>query len=789
MDDALSNSHDHHPTSMPPPPMPAYLDPTTISSTKPSINTNQYFESSFATPIPPSISPLTSFANLSLLSPALLRSTPPPSLLVPFARPPANPGMTTTTPTVPPPADKNTAAWSPLRRHTAVLPPLPAPVSLSSHHNDVASIASSSSSPPQTTIPPNDVNGQPVEFPSCTPSPPPSPFSLQPETLLMDPNNEIQSTPHSPDPMWRADSPSGDHVSPSIELNIPAHILNHDGLSESQLEMSVTGSEGVQRGISMNEDGHRESPVLDVNGGDHMDVGVSSSCSSSPALRVPQGDTAMVMNHCGRDEEENLLTDTPDYMSDSNRGRSPARRQLPTHNLHSSKPSTSFPPQSLLPDSVSLSTSQHHPAAAHQPAVKEEESRSEESREQQPSHPPAPKVKMSLRDFALRKKKQREEEMTKNVQDTPSSAGVDLLFSGSEAEGGPNGIQVNSVGQVDEESRNGKTGELKKDSVDPYQGASTLSRNMIKDEVVDVPGTSSIKATTINGIYHPEPSSSPPPAPLSTLLVPRIQADTSATYPIATRGSKHELIEQPMHTTATIQPRMIDSTRYAAMYNHSGSILAINPDPHNFQSYSPPPPCQEDGEIGEILDTPLRLPSSLPAAPPAMNRLASMATTIPGSITPLPRGPTSKCADLAFTRSASSSQVRHSPPTHPRSYNASPPYRQQPPSASTPPLARGTGVPPPTAPRALRQYMSSNRPTFTTPTIMTSSSYPSTTSSTSTIPTSSTTITTATGGRFPPYIPRGPSVDRDKVRDIDQTQYARSLSRRDSRESGHAWSR
>ena len=606
----------------------------------------------------------------------------------------------------------------------------------------------------------------------------------------MDTINDIQSTPHSPDPMWRADSPSGDHVIPSIELNIPAHILNHDGLSESQLEVSVTGSEGVQRETSMNEDAHRESPVLDVNGGDHMDVGVSSPCSSSPALRVPQGDTAMVVDHCGRDEEENLLTDTPDYMSDSNRERSPARQQSPTLNdVHSSKSLTSFsPPQPLLPRSASPSTSQHTPAAAYQPAVKEEESRSEESREQ-PSHPPAPKVKMSLRDFALRKKKQREEEMTKNVQDTPSSAGVDLPFGKSEIGDDPNGIQMNPVGRVDEESRNGKRVELKEDLVDEkdslFQGASTLLQNMVKDEVVDLPGTSSTVPTTINGIYHPQPSSSPPPSPLSTLLVARIQASTSATYPIATHRSKQEPIEQPIHTV-TIEPRMMDSTRYAAMYNHSGSILPINSEPHHFQSYSPP---QEDGEIGEILDTPPRLPSSLPAAPP-MNRLGSMATTIPSSITPLPRGPTSKRADLAFNRS-SSSQVRHSPPTHPRSFNASPPYRQQPPSASTPPpLARGTGVPPPTAPRALRQYMSSNRPTPATPTAMTpSSSYPSTTSCTSIIPTSSTTITTTSGGRFPPHIPRGPSADRDKVRDIDQTQYARSLPRRDSREGGHAWGR
>ena len=88
--------------------------------------------------------------------------------------------------------------------------------------------------------------------------------------------------------------------------------------------------------------------------------------------------------------------------------------------------------------------------------MKEEEARLEESREQQPSHSPAPKVKI-LRDFVLRKKKQREEEMTKN---TPLSAGMDLPFGRSKGRGGPNGIQVNPVGQVDEESRNGKMVEL-----------------------------------------------------------------------------------------------------------------------------------------------------------------------------------------------------------------------------------------------------------------------------------------------------------------------------------------
>ena len=155
--------------------------------------------------------------------------------------------------------------------------------------------------------------------------------------------------------------------------------------------------------------------------------------------------------------------------------------------------------------------------------------------------------------------------MTKNVQVTPSSAGVSMSFAGGEGGGGPNGIQVNPVGQV-EELRNGKAVELKNDSLDSYQGAFT-SRNVVKNEVVDVSGTSSIKPTTINGIYHPQPSSSPPPGPLSTLFVARIQADASATYPTGTYQSKQEPIEELIHTAVT----MMDSTHYV------GCIITLGP--------------------------------------------------------------------------------------------------------------------------------------------------------------------------------------------------------------------
>jgi hypothetical protein len=262
--------------------------------------------------------------------------------------------MTTTTPTVSPPSDKNAATWSPLRRHTPPLPSTspPSPVSPSLHHNDIG-FTVSSSSPPLTTVPANDLNDQPVESPSCTPSPPPSLSSLPPETLLMDTSNEIQSTPHSPDPIWRADSPSGGS-------DIPIHILNHNGPSESQLEVLVKGLEEVQQGAPTEEDGRWESPVVD--GGDQMGLEVSSSCSPSPpspVSRVFQGD-ANIIAVDGRDgdQEENATTD---YM---NVGRlndgSPARLEsAPPNDVGSCEPSSSFfPPQPLPLESLSLWTHQ-----------------------------------------------------------------------------------------------------------------------------------------------------------------------------------------------------------------------------------------------------------------------------------------------------------------------------------------------------------------------------------------------------------------------------------------------
>ena len=677
-------------------------------------------------------------------------------------------------------------------------PPSAVPPSL---HKDVGSIISSS--PPSTAVPANDINSQPIELPSRTPSPPPSPSSLLPATLLMDTNNEIQSTPHSPDPTWRADSPSGDHVNSSIGSEIPIHILNHNASSESSLELLVKGLEEVRQGASMDEDRRWESPL--VNGGDQMGSGVCSSCSPSPP---PPASQLLQGNGCGGDEEEQATTHTPDRMnvSQSNHGSLARLESAPSNDVRSCEPLSSSSPQPLLPESISLWTPQHDPTAKYQSVVKEEPS----DEQKELSSPPAPKVKMSLRDFALRKKKQRAEEMSKNIQDTPSS----LVCLRSESAGDLNGMQVNQVGQGDGESSNGKAIgdgmvgvdlDRAEDWVDGLRrgssskGASSLTRPMVKDEIVDVSGAS--KPTMFNG-YPLRSSSSVPATPSSPPLAARIQDDeaTSFTYPFTSRRAKQEVIEEPIPTTATVQPITMDSTRYAAMYNNSRSISPINPDPHHFQSYSPPRICQEEGEIGEITDTPSpSLTSSLPMAALAMSRSASVGITIPssGSNASLPRGPSAKRTDFAISRSvSSSSQVRHSPPTHPRSFNTSLPYRQPPPSASTlPSAARGTGVPPPTAPRALRQSMLSNRPTPTTATAITSSSsYPSAASTTATTPTLSTavtttttTTTTTTGGRFPPYIPQGPSADRDRGCDMDQTQYIRSLSRRDSRESGHAW--
>ncbi|KAF4585096.1 hypothetical protein EYR40_001932 [Pleurotus pulmonarius] len=90
-------------TDMPPPPMPAALDPTTITSIPP---TRQVLSPAFdfaspapVTSNPVSTSPTTSFAKLSLLSPVIHRS-PPMDTTSPLLR--AIPGISTNVPTTPP---------------------------------------------------------------------------------------------------------------------------------------------------------------------------------------------------------------------------------------------------------------------------------------------------------------------------------------------------------------------------------------------------------------------------------------------------------------------------------------------------------------------------------------------------------------------------------------------------------------------------------------------------------------------------------------------------------------
>ena len=123
-------------------------------------------------------------------------------------------------------------------------------------------------------------------------------------------------------------------------------------------------------------------------------------------------------------------------------------RKIPNHGASLTQPESSPAPNEvplyeplptspavlclLLPDPIS--SAPQHLTAGYQQVVKESCS---ESSLEQPLHL-LPKVKMSLRDFVLRKKKQMEEqEMTRSVQDSLSS--VDLPTS--EGEGGGSGSE------------------------------------------------------------------------------------------------------------------------------------------------------------------------------------------------------------------------------------------------------------------------------------------------------------------------------------------------------------
>jgi len=352
------------------------------------------------------------------------------------------------------------------------------------------------------------------------------------------------------------------------------------------------------------------------------------------------------------------------------------------------------------------------------------------SQELQRSHPPLPKVKLTLKDFALRRKRQREEQaLSQNIQASPVTPSPLLPPEGEEELRSPNMVKTqleasrkedcviisanNPNGHVINGSGGVFTFEIKsKENSISCIDTTTMQENMTNTnshQPTLSPTTPFPKPTVSNGrppLSHDLPNR--PPAPL--LLPPR-PVQHPAIAKTNARDMKQELIE-------TLVPPLLQ--RVSGIER---SVSPISPDPTPMGNRISQ---EEEGEIGE--------------------------TAISSRGRPSKRDPN----NLQLPLSRNAPLFSHSPPIGPRFYLNQPTS----PSSIRPPVSPISSVPAnntngnrpnlPTAPRALRQSMLHHRsgsgPTAAThpPSLL--------------LPPHDV----APGS---PFIPRGPSADRDKERD------------------------
>lgn len=382
-------------------------------------------------------------------------------------------------------------------------------------------------------------------------------------------------------------------------------------------------------------------------------------------------------------------------------------------------PTSGTMPTSPHPIFSSSSLSSPHPTAANL------ESEPEPSPDSPEDLPPPPKVKMTLKDFALRKKRQREAQaMSQTICSSISSP----LLEEDEAnlvKERPEGLGDRAMGGLRRGSSiigsnnaqhiiNASKGVLAGSMSGSRMGLTVETRSTSRNDTTtpreescspsSVPN-SSPATPSANGHSRVPLSHNLPNRPPPLLLPPRPVQHPSVSKSNAT-GTKQEATE----TIPSLLQRVSGIDR---------SVSPISPMPSRISQ-------EEEGEIGEIL---------------ALSRSSKR----DADNTPQP-----------FSRN--SSQFSHSPPTAPR-FHLNPstsPSSARPSQSSMSPIpsatsnnTNGNRTNLPTAPRALRQSMLQHR----------SGSGPPTASH------SPSLLPCQNNGSGSAFIPRGPLADRDKERE------------------------
>ncbi|KAG1733729.1 hypothetical protein EDB19DRAFT_1730188 [Suillus lakei] len=650
---------------MPPPPMPAALDPTTISSV------------AFA-----SVSPSATFSKLSLLSPVLpdMRSGSPSLFGMPLTNSSRRP-----VPISSPPPYKSSNSKS--------------PSDVSSAHVIVHPQSPSNPSTPSASSPYR------VRFAS-------------PEVLRGQPS--LKTTQHVP-------LKSGREPTPPIHPHTPPPMLEDDKATDSAIDI-VPQSD--------------RSPVHD---GTSLEVKV-----------VPP------------DEAPHAHTSTSSVMRDPTPPASSICESTPSLR-DSDSPPPSCEPTLHIHEPTPAAHESTPPAYEHKPTPP--------PREQSP--PPPPKVKMSLKDFALRKKKQREE-MAKERErecESPGGLGMGLL-----EESGDEGMHVDEDG-ADERQGTDYEGTDQERDVEVTMTDVREAQDVVMDDDDDVrPAVDGVKdepiaSSAMQSIVDCVPEDPPAESQRRCESEPRGAAPSPPRSPVAFIRSVRSMDNaqpngQPADSASLVAkieiPETLIPNGLVGTYDRTSPSA---PDP-------PPPPLHQQTKGAERQASPKTFTSPLPPSAPASYSLRPShedgeitSASPPKSSHFFPRSYTPPTQPRSFqTSHPSSPNFTHATSTSTPTTSSSASWRGPPPPIRPPvsntPSSNGPSRPLPSGPRALRaSSQSSHPPTYSSPS---SRAYSSS-----------------------QYIPRGPSADRDR-HDRDRLDWERErgwASRSRGRTGSSGWGR
>ncbi|KAG6329408.1 hypothetical protein ID866_9681 [Astraeus odoratus] len=801
---------------MPPPPMPASLDPTTVSSLahahahirrcsspraiSAASKTKNMSESSRVPPRwMPSRTPTPAVASAvpgpvsspqmqnEPASASVVPQAPQPgraslspqeqSLLVPFqlqSHPPRleiPSNQSGTSPSVsfsklsllsadpPPQPSRNEPTVSP-----SLSPDVPAANQLQSHQGAPCRVSS---------LPPDDAN--PLSVHPCPPSS--SNEVSTPATMYADSPREVDRR-HPP--VHTESSPGILDGFPALKTRGDDRMQDHNQECAKDATGDVNGLAGLSPHVSKVEEDADAMDVdadIDVVGDGPDKTGVEPSHDGEPlCVRRASGDNIFSIGPHG------VTPIKPDPLS---------AFLHPQSSISSDLPSSERMPSPAPPEASHSELQPPNTPIPHQTEPEPEPSQPARV----PSPPPPPKVKLSLRDFALRRKKQREEEMAAKSMLSPVALTSSALPSspGRDEKVGEAVVAAGDVNMKDSaEDLKMSTGHAHEQAAPmdgsgvATSGSSPQHHNFLE---LSSAGSQTVKETDVIA-----QSLRVSPVPPRSLLSPpramhKYESDQTQSKdspnPGKTLTAKLEIMEDVLP----------NGDAHSAVNDHTQGVVSLAPDP-------PPPPSSkavaETNHVDGGAFASLPPSASTTSSSSSSSRSTSISTSIsthpslhpsrsqltPNSITT--RRPSHEDGEIPSSTPPKAYVPRsHTPPTQPRSFQTTRPpspsfspssssVSRRPPAAPPPSVSRsapgpgpvnssGLSRPVPSGPRALRGTM--NQSSYST--------YPS------------TPARPYSGSQ---YIPRGPSADRDRM-DWDRDRSWSASSRSRGRAGSGGWGR